>query len=455
MKSDNKASYSLCLIVLGGLFIRAIFIGKESLWPDEALYMYISQSLLSNPFAIQHHSGEPFFQNPPLFMYMLSFLFKILGVVSTQVARSFNTILGSSTIVLAYFIGKYLYGRPVGIISAALLSLNPLHWWISTRILPDVPLTFFIYLSLFMLIRNSKGKSFIFSFASLATKYPAAPLLIVPFLNNARLRKTPWVWTALYLLGLGFTIFFIALNVRTGIPWLDFFLTPFRFPDLTEIYRETFYFLSIIVCVFFFIGLASALRKKEFSPLIVWIILFGTVRLFLPWQAFRMSRYTLPLYPGMIILAAYGGIKSYYFLKERLPARAFLISMILGSILLYVLLIFAFRGYTVTDINSKTFVGFGQIKRFFENKPSNIAILTSSPRQVKYMAPHIYVHDLPSSFTPEQAGVLIRKKEIGYILLDRWSPHQPKWAPEYFLSDPGYRPAFQTRNFCIFEVVNR
>lgn len=455
MKSDNKASYSLCLIVLGGLFIRAIFIGKESLWPDEALYMYISQSLLSNPFAIQHHSGEPFFQNPPLFMYMLSFLFKILGVVSTQVARSFNTILGSSTIVLAYFIGKYLYGRPVGIISAALLSLNPLHWWISTRILPDVPLTFFIYLSLFMLIRNSKGKSFIFSFASLATKYPAAPLLIVPFLNNARLRKTPWVWTALYLLGLGFTIFFIALNVRTGIPWLDFFLTPFRFPDLTEIYRETFYFLSIIVCVFFFIGLASALRKKEFSPLIVWIILFGTARLFLPWQAFRMSRYTLPLYPGMIILAAYGGIKSYYFLKERLPARAFLISMILGSILLYVLLIFAFRGYTVTDINSKTFVGFGQIKRFFENKPSNIAILTSSPRQVKYMAPHIYVHDLPSSFTSEQAGVLIRKKEIGYILLDRWSPHQPKWAPEYFLSDPGYRPAFQTRNFCIFEVVNR
>ena len=184
MKSDNKARYSLCLIVLVGLFIRAIFIGEESLWPDEALYMYISQNLLSNPLGIQHHSGEPFFQNPPLFMYMLFLIFKMLGVVSTQVARSFNTILGSSTIVLAYFIGKHLYGKPVGIISAALLSLNPLHWWISTRILPDVPLTFFIYLSLFMLIRNHKGRFFIFSFASLATKYPAAPLLIVPLLNR-------------------------------------------------------------------------------------------------------------------------------------------------------------------------------------------------------------------------------------------------------------------------------
>jgi len=442
--------------VLGGLVIRAIFIGKESLWPDEALYMHISQNLLSNPLAIQYHSGEPFFQNPPLFMYMLSFLFRIFGVVSTQIARSFNTILGSGTIVLAYFIGKYLYGRPVGLLAAALVSLNPLHWWTSTRILTDVPLTFFIYLSLFMLIRNQKGTFFISSLASIATKYPAAPLFFVPLLNNARLKKAPWLWINLYLLGLGFTIFFIAINVKTDIPWLDFFLSAFRFPDLKEIYRETFYFLSIIVCVFFFIGLASALREREFSPLLIWVILFGTARLFLPWQAFRMSRYTLPLYPGMIILAAYGGIKSYYFLKERLPTRAFLISITFGSILLYVLCISALRGYRVTDINSKTFVGFENVKHFFKNKPSDLAILTSSPRQVEYMAPHLSsVYDLPGNLTPEQTGVLIREKEIDYILLDRWSPHQPKWAPEYFLSDPGYRPAFQTRNFCIFEVVNR
>lgn len=447
--------YSLCFIVLVGLVIRAMFIGKESLWPDEALYMYISKSLLSNPFAIQNLSGDPFFQNPPLFMYMLSFLFKIVGVVSTQIARSFNTILGSVTILLTYLIGKNLYGRSVGIISAALLSLNPLHWWISARILLDIPLTFFIYLSLLMMIRNCTGKSFIFSFASLATKYPAAPLLIVPLLNKARLKKNPWAWTAAYFFGLIFAIFLIALNVKTGIRWLDFLLAPFRFPDFMEIYRETFYFLTVVVCIFFFIGLASALRRKEFSPLIIWVILFGTARFFLPWQAFRMSRYSLPLYPGMIILAAYGGIKSYYFLKERFPTREFVIAMTFGLILVYTLCISALRGYKVADINSKTFVGFKQVEHFFKNKPADIEILTSSPRQVKYMAPHTYVHDLPSTFTPEQARVLIREKGIGYILLDRWSPHQPKWAPEYFLSDPKYHPIFQTKNLCIFEVVNR
>ncbi|MBW1674800.1 MAG: hypothetical protein JRJ45_14410 [Deltaproteobacteria bacterium] len=120
--------------------------------------------------------------------------------------------------------------------------------------------------------------------------------------------------------------------------------------------------MSSIVCFFFFIGLASALRKRDFSPLLIWVILFGTARFFLPWQAFRMSRYTLPLYPGVIILAAYGGITSFSFLRKRLPERKLFISMTFGSILLYVLCISAFRGYTVTDINSKTFVGFEQIK---------------------------------------------------------------------------------------------
>ena len=181
MKSDEIARYCFYLIVLTGLVLRAIFIGRESLWPDEALYMYISQNLLSNPLALHDQTGKLFFENPPLFTYMLSFLFRVLGIVSTQVARSFNTIIGSGTIVLVYFIGRYLYGRSVGLLSAALLSINPLHWWISTRILTDVPLTFFIYLSLFMLIRNKKGKFFIFSFVSVATKYPAAPLFLYQF----------------------------------------------------------------------------------------------------------------------------------------------------------------------------------------------------------------------------------------------------------------------------------
>jgi hypothetical protein len=304
-----------------------------------------------------------------------------------------------------------------------------------------------------MVIKNKPGKFLIFSFASVATKYPAAPVFLVPLLTNARLKRALWLWLSLYALGLGCIISHVIFRVHTEIPWLDFLLAPFGIPDFKQIYRETYYFLGIIVCLFFLVGFASALKERDFSPLLIWIILFGTARIFLPWQAFRMSRYTLPLYPGIIILAAYGGYVSFSFIKERFPNRIFLISMIFGSILVYALSIFALRGYSVTDINSKTFVGFEQVRQFFKNKPHDLAILTSSPRQVKYMAPDHSVYDLSGDLTPEQAAALIREKKIHYILIDRWSPHQPKWAMEHFISDTSYRPVFQTRNLCIFEVM--
>jgi hypothetical protein len=53
---------------------RALFIGHESLWPDEALYLYISKNLAINPLALKDIHEKWFYQNPPLFLYLLSFL---------------------------------------------------------------------------------------------------------------------------------------------------------------------------------------------------------------------------------------------------------------------------------------------------------------------------------------------------------------------------------------------
>ena len=97
-------------------------------------------------------------------------------------------------------------------------------------------------------------------------------------------------------------------------------------------------------------------------------------------------------------------------------------------------------------------MGFEYVKHFFKNESSDLAILTSSPRQVKYMAPHLSVYDLSGNLTPGQARTLIKEKLIDYILIDRWSPHQPKWAPQYFLSDNRYHPVLQTKTLCILAV---
>ena len=71
------------------------------------------------------------------------------------------------------------------------------------------------------------------------------------------------------------------------------------------------------------------------------------------------------------------------------------------------------------------------------------------------MLPELDVYDLPGDVSPEQAEHLIEKHNIGYIVLDRWSAHQPKWALSYFLPDNGYHPVFITENLLILTVNDR
>jgi len=453
VKSDNITRFTFCFVVLGGLFIRAIFISKESLSPDEALYMHISRNLVSDPLALEDCGGRFFFQNPPLFMYALSLLFRLFGGESIRVAHSLPILLGSGTVLLVYLLGRSLYGSSVGLLSAALLSVNPLHWWMSTRILIDVPLTFTIYLSILMLAANKKGKFYLCSLAGLATKYQAALLFFLPFMGGSPLKKRPWLLPTLLLSATGAILLFVGLNLETQIAWLDYFLEAFGFPQPEKIVLETSYFLGPVLFFFFFIGLGAALKKGEFSPLLLWVIIFGTVRVFLPWGWLRFARHSLPLYPGLMVFAAYGGLLSFSFLQKRLPLRQFLLSVTFGSVLLYTLSVCAMKGYSVTNATAKAFVGYGSVRGFFEHKPPNLEILTSSPRQVKYMAPQMIVHDLPGSFTPVKTARFISDKGVDYVLVDRWSPHQPRWAPSYFLLGNGYIPVLQTENLSIFKVV--
>ena len=310
---DKIFPFLFLLIILTGFLIRYSFIGHESLWPDEALYLFIAKNLSLNPLKIIDESGKPFFQNPPLFMYLLSFVFRLIGGTSIKIAHLVTVLMDTGTIILIGYIGTCLYDKKVGLLSAALLAVNPLHVWISTRILTDIPLVFFIYLSLYFLIRQKNIFFYLFSFLSVATKYPAATIFILPFVNKKTILKSPRSWLIIYLLVISGIIFFISFRSNFQIHWMSYFSGFISFPDFREIYKESIFFIGPVVFIFFLIGVGTALKHKDFSPIIMWVIVFGTARFFLPWLAFRVSRYSLPLYPAILMFAAYGGLKSFSF----------------------------------------------------------------------------------------------------------------------------------------------
>lgn len=60
-------------------------------------------------------------------------------------------------VAVTFFIGKLLYGRKAGLLAALIVAFSPLCYIFTTSILPDNSLAFWIALSLYFLIKGSKG----------------------------------------------------------------------------------------------------------------------------------------------------------------------------------------------------------------------------------------------------------------------------------------------------------
>jgi mannosyltransferase len=112
-------------IALLGLALRFFDLGKESLWLDEAASYYISNStsiagVWTSAFN-DHH--------PPLHFIML-WAVRLLG--SNEFWLRFpSACAGAATIVVIFFLGREIANEKVGLISALLLAVAPIHIYYS------------------------------------------------------------------------------------------------------------------------------------------------------------------------------------------------------------------------------------------------------------------------------------------------------------------------------------
>ena len=115
---------------------------------------------MTNPFTVDrlpvlagHDDYSRYFSiyraHPLLLQFSISLLFQLFGV-SDAAARAVPAIFGVLTILITYFIGKTLYNKKVGLVSALVLAFLPYHIIITRQALVDVPLSFFFILTLFL-----------------------------------------------------------------------------------------------------------------------------------------------------------------------------------------------------------------------------------------------------------------------------------------------------------------
>jgi mannosyltransferase len=135
LKQNEKTTawVLLGIVILLSLCLRFYDLGGESYWYDEIIMVRVAQADLSSIL----HGGRP-----PVYVVLAHFWIELFGT-SEEATRSLSALAGVFSIPIIYLIGKQLFSRNVGIISAFFMAISQFQIYYSQD---------FRYYSLFVLI---------------------------------------------------------------------------------------------------------------------------------------------------------------------------------------------------------------------------------------------------------------------------------------------------------------
>lgn len=325
----KRQNLLLVLIVLFPIFI--VNLGGSSLWDlDEGVYAEMAREMvLRDDYINTFFNFAPRFDKPPLVLWLTAFFYKIFGV--SEFSTRFGVMLfGMGTLILVYIMGKEFFNKKTGLIATLVLGTSFQFVIQSRMIYMDVPLTFFIMLSLYLfwLGFNRDRKYYLLMGVSLAlgtlVKGPVAlglPGLIVLFylgiLPFLREFKHIWTWG-------GAIIYFIIALPWHLLIWNNYgsrFLNDYfgyhmltRFSKAIETHSGPwYYYIGVIILgllpwsafIPWGVGLVRKNwqeKRQEFRLLLIW---FAVIFIFFSIASTKLPGYILPTYPILALLVGY------------------------------------------------------------------------------------------------------------------------------------------------------
>lgn len=146
---QKKALIILGIIIIAGFLLRVYKLDSQSLWLDEAFSIHYSQQGLMSVITMQ----DP---TPPLYYSLLHFWIGPTGI-SVFATRFLSVVFGTVSIFLVYLLAKSMFDEKVGLLSALLLALSPLHINYSQEARAYALFFALILLSMYFYYRLSKG----------------------------------------------------------------------------------------------------------------------------------------------------------------------------------------------------------------------------------------------------------------------------------------------------------
>ena len=298
--------------------------------PDEARYSLIASAMNeSGNYVTPHIKNTIYLEKPPLVSWATAVSFKIFGENDFS-ARLFAALSAWGCILLVYFISRHFRDEKTGLYAAAILTVSSFHFFLGRINILDMPLTFFICLSIWLGYlalkkQNQKYLFYLFYFVCALT-FLTKGLIGVVFPFAILIVWLIWVgeWRKILLLlsPVGILIFLIivcpwlVLAQKENPDFLWFFFVREHFLRFTtKMHGKTepfYYYLPIIVggtlpwSVYLIKAWANKIfkdflfAKDENKLLVVWflfIFLFYTV------SSSKLATYIAPVFLPLALFA--------------------------------------------------------------------------------------------------------------------------------------------------------
>ena len=347
----------LVVILIIAAILRFYKVDFQSLWLDETLSMNAGNPKLSFK---EFYKGIMYWEYlPHLYFFGLKIFFSIFGY-TILVARIYSAIIGVLGVYSIYLLGKELYNKKLGLIAAALLSVNYFHIFHSQEVRPYGMLFLFSVLSFYGLARFLKNvtirnavvygvfaglvlNSQSFGFITLFSQFLI--IIIYLFLEKDSQKRKHFFKFSLIAGIVGLLIFLPAIEPAIRVGNIESFWASKPNNDFYQwMFKEFFAGSEILMwlvypLIFFYIFNIYKRKTQNISDkytlgfviLFVWFIISTLI----PWiksnigSSMMINRYFISLVAVLVLGASFGVL----FIKNKIIQRIILFSFLIISVL--------------------------------------------------------------------------------------------------------------------------
>jgi 4-amino-4-deoxy-L-arabinose transferase-like glycosyltransferase len=303
---------------------------------DEAFYAQSAREMVeSGDWITPHYNYEPRFQKPVLYYWLTAATYLATGP-NEFAARLWSAMSGVGLVLVIAACGRRWFDEDIGLLAGAIAATTFGYFTMARMALPDLPLTFFITLSIYaalvaMLDREPYPRKFLLLSAAAAalaflTKGPVGivipALVVVPIVllerRSVNLELTDFVLALLLFLSLALP-WYVVMWMRHGTAYLEGFFVgdnyerfaTARFNDP----RPWWFYLPVLaggllpwtplVIVWFAPIWQFLSRRRDIASLDIRLLMWAVLPLlFYSLSVGKQPRYLLPVLPPVALLLA-------------------------------------------------------------------------------------------------------------------------------------------------------